>query len=67
MIAQLHLEMGERPALGNLIGAMAKLSRNQRNEIAQMGRRARAAKAPRIRRLTREAVAEARRLAAGEG
>ena len=53
----------ERPALGNLIAAMGKLSRRQRNEIACMGRRAKAAKAPRIRRLTREANAEAKRLA----
>ena len=52
-----------RPALGNLIAAMGKLSRPQRNEIACMGRKARAAKVPRIRRLTREAAAEARRLA----
>ena len=65
MIAHLHLEVEERPALGSLIGAMAKLSRPRRNEIARMGRRARAAKVPRIRRLTREAVAEAKRLAGG--
>jgi hypothetical protein len=55
----------ERPALGNLIAAMGKLSRRQRNEIARLGRRAKAAKAPRIRRLTREANAEAKRLAGG--
>jgi hypothetical protein len=53
----------ERPALGNLIAAMGKLSRRQRNEIARMGRRARAAKVPRLRRLAREAKAEAKRLA----
>jgi hypothetical protein len=57
----------ERPALGNLIAAMAKLSRRQRNEIARMGRRAKAAKVARIRRLTREVTAEARRLAAEAG
>jgi hypothetical protein len=51
-----------RPALGNLIAAMERLSRIQRNEVARFGRRARAAKVPRIRRLTREAAAEARRL-----
>ena len=53
-----------RPALATLIGAMAKLPRRQRIEIAERGRRAKAAKAPRIRRLCREAVAEAKRLAA---
>jgi hypothetical protein len=53
----------ERPALGNLIAAMGKLSRCQRNEIARMGRRAKAAKRPRLRRLAREAKAEAKRLA----
>jgi hypothetical protein len=52
-----------RPALATLIGAMERLPRRQRLEIACMGRRAKAAKAPRIRRLTREAAAEARRLA----
>jgi hypothetical protein len=52
-----------RPALATLIGAMEKLRRCQRLEIAHMGRRAKAAKAPRIRRLAREANAEARRLA----
>jgi hypothetical protein len=67
MIAQLRLEVSERPALGNLIAAMGKLSRPKRIEIVRMGRRAKAAKAPRIRRLTREANAEARRLAGGEG
>jgi hypothetical protein len=56
----------ERPALASLIGAMAKLSRRQRTEIARMGRRAGAAKASRIRRLTREANAEARRWLAAE-
>jgi hypothetical protein len=53
-----------RPALATLIGAMERLSRRQRIEIAERGRRAKAAKAPRIRRLCREAVAEAKRLAA---
>ena len=52
-----------RPALATLIGAMERLPRYQRLEIARMGRKASAAKAPRIRRLTREAAAEARRLA----
>jgi hypothetical protein len=54
-----------RPALASLIAAMEKLSRPQRVEVACLGRRARAAKVPRIRRLTREAAAEARRLAQG--
>ena len=64
-IEQNHIDRDapDRPALATLIGAMAKLSRRQRNEIVCMGRRARAAKAPRIRRLTRQAAAEARRLA----
>jgi hypothetical protein len=57
----------ERPALGNLIAAMGKLSPRQRNEIARFGRRAKAAKAARIRRLTREVTAEVRRLAAEAG
>jgi hypothetical protein len=56
----------ERPALATLIAAMGKLSRRQRNEIARMGRKAKAAKVPRIRRLTREVTAEARRLAASD-
>jgi hypothetical protein len=56
-----------RPALAILIAAMERLSRRQRNEIARMGRRAKAAKAPRIRRLTRDVTAEARRLAAEAG
>lgn len=56
----------DRPALANLIAAMAKLPRRQRLEIASNGRRAKAAKAPRIRRLTREVTAEVRRLAAAE-
>jgi hypothetical protein len=47
-----------------LISAMERLSRRQRLEVAHMGRRARAAKTPRIRRLAREAKAEAKRLAA---
>jgi hypothetical protein len=64
MIAHLHLEVRDRPALRELVAAMARLSRRQRNDIARMGRRAKAAKAPRIRRLTREAIAEAKRLAA---
>jgi hypothetical protein len=66
MIAHLRLEVRERPALGNLIGAMGKLSQRQRNEIARLGRKAKAAKVPWIRRLTWAAVAEAKRLAGGE-
>jgi hypothetical protein len=66
MIAPLRLEAVERPALANLIAGMTKLSQRQRNEVARLGRKARAAKLPRIRRLTREAAAEARRLG-GEG
>jgi hypothetical protein len=53
----------DRPALTALVGAMEKLPRYQRNEVARIGRKARAAKLPRIRRLTWQAVAEARRLA----
>lgn len=53
----------ERPALAMLIAAMGRLSRRQRLEVARIGRRATAAKTPRIRRLTREVTAEARRLA----
>jgi hypothetical protein len=52
-----------RPALATLIAAMEKLSRPKRVEVARFGRRARAAKLPRIRRLTWQAVAEARRMA----
>ena len=54
----------DRPALTNLIEVMGKLSRPKRNEIARLGRRARAAMTPRLRRLAREAKAEAKRLAA---
>jgi hypothetical protein len=57
---------GKRPALKELVAAMAKLSRRQHLEIAMLGRRAKAAKAPRTRRLTREANAEAKRLASVE-
>jgi hypothetical protein len=57
----IHLAPMDRPALAILIAAMGKLSRPKRLEIARLGRRARAAKHPRIRRLTREANAEARR------
>jgi hypothetical protein len=46
---------------------MEMLSRIKRLEIAKFGRRARAAKTPRIRKLAREAKAEAKRLAGGEG
>jgi hypothetical protein len=49
-----------RPALVELLTAMARLSRTKRNEIARFGRRAPAAKIPRIRRLVRHAVAESR-------
>jgi hypothetical protein len=52
-----------RPALATLIGAMERLPRYQRLEIALLDRRAKAAKAPRLRRLAREARAEAKRLA----
>ena len=52
-----------RPALKDLVCAMEKLPRGQRNEVARFGRKARAAKLPKIRRLTWAAVAEARRLA----
>jgi hypothetical protein len=65
MIAHLHLEAIERPALRQLVGAMERLSRRQRREIASEGRRAKAAKTERIRRLCREAVAEAKRMADG--
>jgi hypothetical protein len=63
MSGPLHLVVRDRPALKELVAAMARLSRRQRNEIARMGRKAKAAKVPRIRRLTREANAEAKRLA----
>jgi hypothetical protein len=53
-----------RPALAVLIAALGKLSRPKRQEIIARGRKAKAAKTPRIRRLTREVTAEARRLAA---
>jgi hypothetical protein len=52
-----------RPALATLIGAMERLPQRQRREIALLDRRAKAAKAPRLRRLARDAAAEARRLA----
>jgi hypothetical protein len=59
-----HIPAGcPRPALFVLISAMEKLSRPKRNEIARFGRKARAAKHPRLRRLAREAKAEAKRLA----
>ncbi|THD56019.1 MAG: hypothetical protein E8A46_04385 [Bradyrhizobium sp.] len=63
MIAQLRLEVAARPAWGALVIAMERLPRCQRVEIALMGRRAKAAKHPRLRRLAREAKAEAKRLA----
>jgi hypothetical protein len=56
----------DRPALALLIKAMERLSRPRRVEVVRLGRRARAAKTPRIRRLAREAKAEAKRLV-GEG
>ncbi len=64
-IGQSHAEGNapSRPALTALVGAMVKLSRPQRVEITRIGRKARAAKLPRIRRLTWQAVAEAKRLA----
>jgi hypothetical protein len=64
---QTRRDAPSRPALATLIGAMERLPRYQRLEIARMGRRAIAAKAPRIRRLAREAAAEARRLARETG
>jgi hypothetical protein len=51
-----------RPALATLIGAMERLPRYQRLEICRLDRRAKAAKTPRLRRLAREAKAEAKRL-----
>jgi hypothetical protein len=54
----------ERPALAVLIAAMTKLSRRQRCEIAVLDRKAPAARQPRLRRLAREARAEAKRLTA---
>jgi hypothetical protein len=59
----LHRNVPSRPAFANLVAAMAKLSRPRRIEVARFGRKARAAKVPRIRRLARDAAAEARRLA----
>ena len=56
----------ERPALGKLITAMARLARAKRLEIARLGRRAQAAKSPKIRQLSRQALAEAKRLAAAQ-
>jgi hypothetical protein len=62
------LEPRERPALQRLIGGMeTRLSHRQRQEIARMGRRAKAARAKWLRRLASNAVAEAKRLANGEG
>jgi len=58
-----HIPAGcPRPALFILIAVMGKLSGPKRNEIARLGGKAKAAKHPRIRRLTREVTAEARRL-----
>jgi hypothetical protein len=65
VIAHLHLEARARPALRQLVGAMERLPRCQRREIASKGRRAKSAKTERIRRLCREAVAEAKRMADG--
>jgi hypothetical protein len=56
----------ERPALCNLITAMERLARAKRIEIARLGRRAKAAKIPKIRQLTRQAIAEAKRLATAQ-
>lgn len=64
MRGQQHIPAGyPRPALFILIKAMERLSRPQRAEVACIGRRAKAAKHPRLRRLAREAKAEAKRLA----
>jgi hypothetical protein len=59
----IHLAQMDRPALATLIAAMGKLSRPKRLEIALLDRRAKAARHPRLRRLAREARAEAKRLA----
>jgi hypothetical protein len=58
---EMQATVKERPALAALITSMGKLSRPKRNEIARLGRRAKAGKVARLRRLTREANAEARR------
>jgi hypothetical protein len=55
--------MCPRPAWFTLVSAMEKLPRYQRIEIALLDRRAKAARHPRLRRLAREARAEAKRLA----
>ena len=67
MSGSLHLRVIDRPALQELVAAMARLSGRQRNEICRLGRQAKAARAPRLRRLAREAKAEAKRLAGGAG
>ena len=63
MIAPLHLEVAARPAWGALVTALERLSRPRRVEVIREGRKASAARHPRLRRLAREARAEARRLA----
>jgi hypothetical protein len=64
MIAASQILASDRPALGALIIAMERLARAKRHEIARLGCRAKAAKIPKIRQLTRQTVAEAKRLAA---
>jgi hypothetical protein len=64
MIAASQIPASDRPALGALITAMERLARAKRNEIARLGRKAKAAKIPKLRQLTRQTVAEAKRLAA---
>jgi hypothetical protein len=54
-----------RPALFILIRALEALSRPKRIEIARLDRKAKSA-TPRLRRLAREARAEAKRLASAD-
>jgi hypothetical protein len=54
-----------RPAWFVLVAALGKLSRPKRIQIVRKGGRAKSA-TPRLRRLAREARAEAKRLAAGD-
>jgi hypothetical protein len=53
-----------RPAMAALITAMGRLPRRQRIDIIKHRLKAAAAKQPRIRVLTHQAAAEARRIAA---
>jgi len=62
-VCQAIIPACERPALGALLIAVAKLPRRQRVEIAKFDRRARAARVPRLRQLASAAKAEAKRLA----